>query len=139
MPAEREALQSSAALGRQVAALLDPQAQPELPGVMGRLVRAGTDEEAGEDALIIGPKPAYVESREVYVLSDMLELAGVPERVWDFTLGGYPVLKNWVEYRRGRTLSLEDADWLECIVRRVTALLDLGAALDTMYARVETE
>ncbi|GHG36003.1 hypothetical protein GCM10017784_32640 [Deinococcus indicus] len=139
MPTTREALQASAALGRQVAALLDPQAQPDLSGAVGRLVRAGTDEEAGEADLVIGQKPKYVEAREVFVLSDTLELASVPKRVWEFTLGGYPVLKNWVEYRRGRTLSLEDADWLEGVVRRVQGLLELGPQLDGIYARAKAE
>lgn len=129
-----DALRASAKLGRRVAELLDPQAQPEVPGTVGRLVRAGTDKEASEAELIIGQKPQYLESREVFVLSDTLELANVPHHVWKFTLGGYPVLKNWVEYRRGRTLSLEDADWLEGIVRRIHALLELGPELDRVYA-----
>ncbi len=133
MPPRRETLEQSAAVGRRVAALLDPQARPDMPGTVGRLVRAGTDDEAAQDLLSIGPKPSYDKVREVYVLSDTLELAGVPERVWAFTLGGYPVLKNWVEYRKGRTLTLDDAEWLEGIVRRVSALLDLGGELDVAY------
>ncbi|CAM3293800.1 type ISP restriction/modification enzyme [Deinococcus saxicola] len=134
LPASRAVLAQSADLGRRVAELLDPQARPELPGVVGRLVRAGTQEEAPQDLLTVGPKPRYDAARETYALSDTLELAGVPERVWAFTLGGYPVLKNWVEYRKGRMLTLDDAEWLEGIVRRVTALLELGAELDLAYA-----
>lgn len=139
MSPSREVLRQSAALGRRVAALLDPQAQPEVPGTVGRLVAAGTDTEAPESSLSIGPKPRYAEAREVYVLSDVLELKDVPKRVWDFTLGGYPVLKNWVEYRRGRTLTLDDADWLEGIVRRVSALLDLGPELDMVYSAAKVQ
>ena len=133
MPAGREVLAKSAALGWQVAALLDPQAKPKLPGDVGRLVQAGTDAEATQSILNIGSQPKYDEAREVYKLSDELELAGVPERVWKFTLGGYPVLKNWVEYRKGRTLTLDDAEWLEGIVKRVTALLDMGEELNAAY------
>lgn len=39
-----------------------------------------------------------------------------------------------MEYRRGRRLTLDDADWLESVVRRITALLDLGPELDARYA-----
>lgn len=134
LPESREVLQAGAALGRRVAALLDPAARPDLPTSLGRLVTPGTDQEAPAAALRIGPKPRYDEAREVYVLSEELELAGVPGAVWAYTLGGYPVLKNWVEYRRGRMLTLDDAEWLEGIVRRVAALLALGPELDAGYA-----
>lgn len=126
-------LNRSATLGRRVAALLDPQANPDVSHTVGRLVQPGTETEAQDSALRIGNRPHYEESREVYVLSDSIELAGVSPRVWAFTLGGYPVLKNWVEYRKDRALSLDDAEWLEGIVRRVSALLELGPELDGAY------
>ena len=134
MPTERRVLTRSAVVGRTVAALLDPEAQPELPHHLGRLVRAQTEEEAPEALLSIGARPRYDEARERYVLSPELELAGVAPQVWAFTLGGYPVLKNWVEYRKGRTLTLDDAEWLESIVRRVSALIALGPEMDAVYA-----
>ena len=133
LPGTRAVLAQGAELGRRVAALLDPQAQPDVPRSVGRLVTPGTDMEAPEAELNIGVKPRYDAGREVYVLSDTLELAGVSEAVWGFTLGGYPVLKNWVEYRKGRKLTLDEADWLESIVRRVQGLLNLGPELDAGY------
>ncbi|WP_162865721.1 type ISP restriction/modification enzyme [Deinococcus wulumuqiensis] len=137
MPQKRAELQRSAALGRKVAALLDPQAQPEMPQTVGKLVKAGTDREAQGADLKIGEKPHYDEKREVYVLSEKLELINVPPAVWSFTLGGYPVLKKWVEARKGRLLTLNDADWLESIVRRVQQLLNLGEELDSIYTEVK--
>lgn len=148
MPESREVLAKSAAVGRKVAALLDPQATPDLPRGVGKLVKPGTDTEAQESDLQIGPKPRYNEGREVYVLSDSLELAHVPKAVWEYTLGGYPVLKNWVEYRKGSLegktvkggkLTLDDADWLEGIVRRIQGLLDLGSELDAVYVASKGE
>ena len=56
--------------------------------------------------------------------------------MWDLTLGGYPVLKKWLDYRRGRTLSLTEATWLSEMIQRLHALLDMGAALDSNYALV---
>jgi len=137
LPQTRAVLARGGEMGRRVAALLDPGARPELPGGVGRLVQPGSESEAPESSLKIGPKPRYDEARGVYVLSDTLELSGVAPRVWAYTLGGYPVLKNWVEYRKGRKLTLDDADWLESIVRRITALLDLGPELDGIYAEAQ--
>jgi predicted helicase len=33
---------------------------------------------------------------------------GVPERVWNFHIGGYRVCEKWLKDRKGRTLSMED-------------------------------
>jgi len=139
MPQTREVLARGAEMGRKVAALLDPQVHPALPSNVGRLVQAGTDIEAPQNSLTIGQKPRYDEAREVYVLSATLELAGVSPQVWAYTLGGYAVLKNWVDYRKGRTLTLDEADWLEGIVRRVTALLDLETELDAVYSETKQD
>jgi predicted helicase len=35
-------------------------------------------------------------------------VAGVPEAVWDFEVGGYQVLHKWLKDRRGRVLSYDD-------------------------------
>lgn len=32
----------------------------------------------------------------------------VPENVWDFTVGGYPVLNKWLKYRKNRELSVQE-------------------------------
>jgi len=66
--------------------------------------------------------------------------ANVPEAVWGFTVGGYPVLKKWLTYRHesalGRPLSLEEVNHLTAVVRRIAALLLLRPDLDSSLRAV---
>ncbi len=64
--------------------------------------------------------------------------AAVPANVWSYTLGGYQVLKKWLSYREypllARALHPEEAAWFAQVVRRISAILLLGPALDASYA-----
>jgi hypothetical protein len=63
---------------------------------------------------------------------------GVPEAVWDYVIGGYPVIKKWLSYREetilSRSITKEEARELTAMVRRLTALILLSDDLDTNYA-----
>lgn len=65
----------------------------------------------------------------------------MPERVWDYTLGGYQVIKKWLSYRErevlGRAPHLGEVRYVTEMVRRVAAILLLGPALDAHYAAVK--
>ena len=64
--------------------------------------------------------------------------SNVPERVWDYTLGGYQVIKKWLSYREhdvlGRALKPEEAAYVSEMVRRIAAILLLGPTLNANYA-----
>lgn len=67
-------------------------------------------------------------------------LANVPERVWKYELGGYPVVKKWLGYRQakrrdGKALTSPELDHLRGIVHRLAALLALHPRLDALYER----
>lgn len=63
---------------------------------------------------------------------------GVPSRVWDYTLGGYPVLKKWLSYREravlGRALSGDEVLHFTRSARRITEILCMGPELDAAHA-----
>ena len=63
--------------------------------------------------------------------------SNVPEKVWDYTLGGYQVIKKWLSYRErsvlGRPLKLDEALYVSQMVRRIAAILMMGPALDANY------
>jgi Type ISP C-terminal specificity domain len=63
---------------------------------------------------------------------------GVPEAVWEYFIGGYQVIKKWLSYRDetvlGRPLTKEEAREVTSIVRRLTAIVLLGDALNANYA-----
>lgn len=62
----------------------------------------------------------------------------VPEQVWRYELGGYPVLKKWLGYRdHGRrpdvSLSMQETAHLRSMVQRLCAVLRLHSSLDSLY------
>ena len=64
----------------------------------------------------------------------------VPTDVWNYTLGGYQVLKKWLSYREqtllGRPLTLDEVKTFTTIARRIAALLSLRDRLDANYQAV---
>ena len=73
-------------------------------------------------------------------INDGVLFRHVPERVWRYDLGGYPVLKKWLGYRdRGRRpgipLTVQESAHLRGMVQRLAAILRLHATLDDLYER----
>jgi len=165
LPAKRDALEASTELGRQVAALLDPETP--VPGVTTGKVREelrdiaklrGSDLRitagwgiAGKDDIVMPakgrlntaalPKASgdgfpWSSAHDVY-LNGTTRWESVPDLVWDYTLGGYQVLKKWLSYREAalleRTLTLDEARDFTHVARRIAALILLQPALDASY------
>jgi hypothetical protein len=76
---------------------------------------------------------------DVYLNGDA-HWSAVPLKVWEYTLGGYQVLKKWLSYREypllGRPLHDDEAKYFAQVVRRLTAILLMGPALDASYAAI---
>jgi hypothetical protein len=88
-----------------------------------------------DDALtLLGPRCV-----DVYLNGDAF-WAAVPTNVWEYTLGGYQALKKWLSYREepllGRPLHEDEARYFSQVVRRITAILLLGPALDASYGAI---
>ena len=71
-------------------------------------------------------------------LNDEAHFAHVPEAVWTYQLGGYPVLKKWLgsrqaDRRGGKPLSEAGRRWVRQMIQRIAALLALGPTLDALY------
>ncbi len=77
---------------------------------------------------------------DVY-LNDVAYWANVPLKVWEYTIGGYQVIKKWLSYREerilGRPLKLEEAHEVTRMVRRLAAIVLLEPALDANYRAVK--
>ena len=152
LPATRDLLEASAALGRRVAAVLDTTAaepaDESLYGVAvwhkdgaGAMPRWGTQTKKG-----VQPGKGRVEAVgdaiRVYA-SAHTYWNNVPTSVWKYTIGGYQVLKKWLSYRDetllGRPLSGDEIDHFTHTARRLTALIALEAALDANYTAIINE
>ena len=186
LPAIQDALAASAALGRQVAALLDSEqpvpcvtvspVRPELrPIALVSTVCGKLDPDSGDLDITAGwghggkggvtmPAKGKLIQRqytpeELSALTETGQLLGattfdiflndkvywknIPSAVWDYTLGGYQVIKKWLSYREkellGRSISKEEARHVTDMARRIAALLLMGPALDANYEVVKRE
>jgi len=166
LPVTKEALLASAALGRQVAELLD--AETPVAGVTAGSIREDlkavavftrtdgkkVNPDAGDLDLTAGwghagkegvtmPGRGKVESAgdsfDIY-LNSLTCWRNVPAPVWEYTIGGYQVIKKWLSYREkpllGRGLTVAEVRYVTETARRIAALLALQPALDANYRAV---
>lgn len=129
LPKASSTLQAGAALGRQMAALLDPETpvagitdlrvSPDFKGLAELAVSRKSGDKrqaepdlqiealwgyAGQGGVVMpGPGKVTAGTRGAgYVdvhLNGSTRWKDVPESVWHYTLGGYQVLKKWLSYR----------------------------------------
>jgi hypothetical protein len=77
---------------------------------------------------------------DVY-LNDVAYWKNIPERVWEYTIGGYQVIKKWLSYRElellGRPLTPDEAREVMNMARRIAAIVLLEPKLDANYTSVK--
>lgn len=77
---------------------------------------------------------------DVY-LNEVAYWSNIPLRVWEYTIGGYQVIKKWLSYREkkllGRPLTKEEVRYFQEMARRIAAILLLEPALDSNYRSVK--
>lgn len=80
------------------------------------------------------------EAHDIY-LNDLAYWKNIPDRVWNYTIGGYQVIKKWLSYREqallGRSLKPEEVIEVTQIARRIAAILLLEPELNVNYEAVK--
>lgn len=65
----------------------------------------------------------------------------IPSNVWEYTIGGYQVIKKWLSYREakllGRAIMADEAREVRDMARRIAAICLLQPKLDANYAAVK--
>jgi len=170
LPKSREILMVSAELGKQVAALLDTESpltgvangnvRPELKTIAvlsstkNLSLTAGWGH-AGQNGVTMPGKGKLVtatlevssdyklpwfELHDVY-LNESACWKDIPAPVWDYTIGGYQVIKKWLSYREfallGRALTPDEAREVTHMARRIAALILLQPELDKNYEAIK--
>jgi hypothetical protein len=73
-------------------------------------------------------------------LNDVACWGNVPEPVWNYTIGGYQVIKKWLSYREkpllSRGLTPDEVRYVTEMARRLSALIALQTCLDANYREV---
>jgi hypothetical protein len=79
-------------------------------------------------------------THDVY-LNNIAYWKNIPDRVWNYTIGGYQVIKKWLSYREqellGRSLKPEEVMEVTNMARRIATILLLEPVLDTNYQAVK--
>jgi hypothetical protein len=88
------------------------------------------------DLLAVLGKTTY----DVY-LNEVTYWRCIPTCVWDYTIGGYQVIKKWLSYREkkllGRPLKIEEVEYVTEMCRRLTMLIVLQPECDHNYETVK--
>lgn len=161
LPNTRGLLEASANLGRQVAALLDvetpvqgitrgsPRPDIQTIAVLTTLGNLPPDFTLTakwgylKETAVMPSRGRIVQHDDLIdvYLNESTYWRDIPIDVWEYTLGGYPVLKKWLSYREasilGRPLKPEEATEFRNIARRIAALLALNPLLDENYISVK--
>jgi hypothetical protein len=164
LPNKKEELLSSAELGQQVAFLLDAEAPVtgvtagkilddfKSIAVFERIDGKQANPDAGDLDLTAGwghagkggitmPGKGLVRENgngdlDIY-LNENCRWRNVPRVVWEYTVGGYQVIKKWLSYREkallGRGLTPDEVRYVTEMARRLGALIALQPALDDNY------
>ncbi len=154
IPEDLELLQASAMLGQQVANLLRSEVIFKVPDELRTIAIPTRSDgkqltEADLQVTVRYGRIGKYEPRS----DDTGKMTGrlwwnnvaywdnVPKNVWSFTIGGYPVVKKWLDYRHidklGRSLHSDEIRYLTEMVQRIAALLALGSSLDANYTTIK--
>jgi predicted helicase len=164
LPKKKDDLLASAELGRRIAALLDPESpfdgltnrelRDDLKkiAVFERLDGKPAKPERGDLDLTAGwghagkggvtmpgrGKAVVREGGAVDVfLNDQACWRNIPESVWEYTIGGYQVIKKWLSYREkpllDRGLTSKEIRYVTEMARRIAVLVSMRKNLDENY------
>jgi hypothetical protein len=72
-------------------------------------------------------------------LNDVAFWSNVPAHVWEYTIGGYQLVKKWLSYREhrllGRALKPDEVRHVTSVVHRIGAILLMAPQLDESYSQ----
>ncbi|NCR73805.1 MAG: N-6 DNA methylase, partial [Microcystis aeruginosa LG13-12] len=93
---------------------------------------------------VISPEMRQLLGTKTYdiYLNDRAYWQNIPARVWEYTIGGYQVIKKWLSYREekllGRGLTIAEVQEVSEMTRRITAIILLELDLDDNYQNIKT-
>jgi len=116
-----------------------------MPGKGKAIERDYTVEEkqsivSGAEQVGISPEEAFgllgERTFDIY-LNEVAYWRNIPAKVWEYTIGGYQVIKKWLSYREndllGRSLTTDEAREVMNMARRIATIILLKPALDDNY------
>ncbi|NDJ25768.1 N-6 DNA methylase [Nostoc sp. B(2019)] len=88
-------------------------------------------QENGGNQIVDVGHPKYINGT-VIINKKGDKFTGIPERVWNFYVGGYQVCQKWLKNRKGRTLTPDDIQHYQRIVVALKETIELMAKIDAV-------
>lgn len=92
----------------------------------------------GEGDNSIG-KPTYNEASSRVYINQRQHFEGISLQIWNYQIGGYQVMRQWLKDRIGRTLSLDDIKQYCRVATSISRTIELQITIDELYLDVELE
>jgi len=84
-------------------------------------------------------KPIYDGKRSRVYINKTQYFEGIERDVWEYQIGGYPVLSKWLKYRKKRNLSLDDIKHYCKVVTALKRTIEIQDEIDKLYPDVEKD
>ncbi|MHA1667750.1 MAG: type ISP restriction/modification enzyme [Candidatus Heimdallarchaeaceae archaeon] len=84
-------------------------------------------------------KLTYDSKRERLEINETQYFSGVKENVWNYRIGGYQVINQWLKRRKGYELKMGDLHHVKLMVIIIEKTISLSEELDDLYRKVEQE
>ncbi len=174
VPKGRELADELSSVGDQIRVLLDPLADAEsgIRKIIGqeRMTSLGVPQRTGEKPITSAdlcvsisyygaakgrwiprefrdeeaPLSEWGANTGALYINDEVFFANVPQAVWRYELGGYPVLKKWLGYRKasdraGKPLTTAETSHFRSMIQRIAALLALQPELNRLYEKAKEQ
>lgn len=141
LPADPQDLDRAATIGRQFAALINPDV--DVPGVTSEHIRDELRDVGVPDSVQTEPTLAQGSSGRQggrrqdnnLLWDDDQGWRNIPVEIWDYYLGGFQPISKRLSYRVGTVLTAQDREDIMHLARRLKALRALEPEADAVFTR----
>jgi len=82
-------------------------------------------------------KREYIKKEKKLFINDKQYFAGIEPEIWEYYIGGYPVLDKWIKDRAGKNLTRKEVEHYLKMITSLQNTIELQKKIDKLYIKVE--
>ncbi|WP_330730598.1 type ISP restriction/modification enzyme [Borrelia turicatae] len=82
-------------------------------------------------------KIEYIKETKELIYNNHSKFINVPCNVYEFVIGSYQVLKNYLKYRKGRELSIDEIKHFEKVIKVIQYTIDIQKQIDLIICNLQ--
>ncbi|UPA14311.1 type ISP restriction/modification enzyme [Borrelia turicatae] len=82
-------------------------------------------------------KIEYIKETKELIYNNNSKFTNVPCNVYEFVIGNYQVLKNYLKYRKGRELNIDEIEHFEKVIQVLHHTIDIQNQIDLITCKVK--